>query len=513
MLRSIRWRLQLWHALVLLGVVALFGVILFGQERQARWQEVDAELQACARVLEGSLRGAPPHVIESLFPDREHRPPRSPRPSELSAEGPPPEDRRPPKKGPPKGSERKGPPEDRHNESERLDGLFSLPRHLAYRYSADRLPYYVIRDAEDRVVRSTAASDVPAWDDVRLESDSDFVARQRGPFREILIRAPHHSTILVGRDVSSELNDLARQAGWIALIGSVMWVLGVLGGLLLSHGVLLPIERMSSAASEIAAADFSRRLEPEETVRELAELARVLNSAFDRLQGALAQQVRFTADASHELRTPLAVILSQCELALAQTRSPEEYQETVAACHRAAERMHRLVESLLQLARLDSGEGSLNCQPCDLSEVARECLEMVEPLAEFRDISIRGEFHAARILADRERLAQVLTNLLANAVNYNRSGGSIVLRVERDASDAVLTVADTGVGMAAKHLPHIFERFYRADPSRSREQGGSGLGLAISQQIIHAHGGTIQAASVEGEGTTFTVRLPLAKGS
>lgn len=278
---------------------------------------------------------------------------------------------------------------------------------------------------------------------------------------------------------------------------------------MLSRGVLRPIERMSAAAGEIAASDFSRRIEPEETVRELGELARVLNSAFDCMQQALAQQVRFSADASHELRTPLAVILSQTEMALSRARSPEEYQEVVAACHRAAERMRRLVESLLLLARFDAGEG-LNLQTFNLSDVARECLEMVFPLAEFRGLTARSELAPASIVGDRERLAQVVTNLLANAINYNRSGGSIGLEVACADKHAALTVSDTGIGIAAEHLPHLFDRFYRVDPSRSRLEGGSGLGLAISQRIVAIHGGTLHVESVAGEGTTFTVRLPLA---
>jgi signal transduction histidine kinase len=233
-----------------------------------------------------------------------------------------------------------------------------------------------------------------------------------------------------------------------------------------------------------------------------------LNSTFARLETAFAQQKQFASDAAHELRTPVTVILTQTQMSLNRERDAAGYKQTVEACQRAAQRMRKLIESLLALARFDAGQEVLKRLRFDFSQTVADCAELVQPLAEERGVKIISEISPQEITGDSERLAQVVTNLLTNAIQYNHSEGEVRVKLESASGLAVLTIADTGQGIAAEDLPRVFGRFFRADKSRTGA-GNSGLGLAITKAIVEAHGGTIEVASVEDAGTTFTVRLPV----
>jgi heavy metal sensor kinase len=270
---------------------------------------------------------------------------------------------------------------------------------------------------------------------------------------------------------------------------------------------------MTSAADAISVRNLSERIDLQETDSELGQLASVLNRTFDRLQSAFEQQSRFTADASHELRTPLSVILANAELALSRPRSSEEYRAALDTCRRASQRMKSLIDCLLMLARCDSGNSALEPSELDLEPVAKECLELMRPLAEERHIRMEATTAPLRVHGDRDRVSQVLTNLLSNAIRYNHDGGQVHVGVAAENGAAVLTVTDTGVGIPLEALPHIFDRFYRVDEARSRLEGGSGLGLAICKTIVEAHGGTITARSEPQGGTTIEVRLPRCESS
>jgi signal transduction histidine kinase len=203
-------------------------------------------------------------------------------------------------------------------------------------------------------------------------------------------------------------------------------------------------------------------------------------------------------------------VLSQTQTALARERSPAEYRETLEACQRAAHRMRQLIESLLELARLDAGQQPMKREPFDLARVTREAIELVRPLATERRISIHDEVSTANCVGDSERLGQVATNLLTNAIRFNRDGGEVRVSVRAENGAVFLSVADTGEGIPAEDLPHIFERFYRVDKSRARGRGSNGLGLAICKAILDAHSGSIDVRSQPGAGSTFTVKLPAA---
>jgi heavy metal sensor kinase len=315
-------------------------------------------------------------------------------------------------------------------------------------------------------------------------------------------------SIVVGHSITSELADLQRTAFVLTCVGGAILLVGLAGGWWLAGRAIRPVQDITAAAQKISASDLSQRINVAETESELGRLAHVLNSTFARLDAAFAQQQQFTSDAAHELRTPVAAMLTQIQSTLTRDRSAPEYQETLEACGRSVQRMRRLIESLLELARLDAGQESMKRMTFDLSRSASDAIELVRPLAESRRIEILAELTPASCIGDPERFGQVLTNLLTNAVNHNRESGSVRVETGRKGDFSFVRISDDGPGIAPEHLPHIFERFYRADSSRTAGRGGAGLGLAISKAIIEAHSGTIEVSSELGKGTIFTVRIP-----
>ena len=335
-----------------------------------------------------------------------------------------------------------------------------------------------------------------------------YVARARGTLREVFSFTPPGECLLAGRSITPELAGLRRSALGMIGLGAGVLALGLAGGWWLATRAIQPIDDISATAAKIATGDLSHRISTAATDNELGRLAGVLNSTFARLEAAFTQQARLTADASHELRTPVSVILSQTQTALARERSGSEYRATLEACQRAAQRMRRLTESLLELARLDSGQDAATRAACELNRVASEAIELLRPLAQEQNVHLAVELAPVRCEGNAEQLAQVVSNLVSNAIHYNRPGGRVQVKLASEAEAAVLSVSDTGQGIAPEDLPHIFERFYRADKARSSAAGRTGLGLAITKAIVEGHGGSIEAASVLGSGTTFTVRLP-----
>jgi len=291
--------------------------------------------------------------------------------------------------------------------------------------------------------------------------------------------------------------------------GVGMLFVGLFTGWIITSRSIKPIESISTTAVKISAGDLSQRINVAEAESELGQLAAVLNSTFARLESAFAQQKQFASDAAHELRTPVSVILTQTQTALNRERETKDYKETIEACQRAAQRMRKLIESLLALARFDAGQEVLKRLSFDFSKTISDCTELVQPLADERGVKVFVEAEPVEIIGDFERLAQVVTNLLTNAIQYNQSGGEVRVKLEAQSDLAVLTIADTGQGIAAEDLPRVFGRFFRADQSRMGA-GNAGLGLAITKAIVEAHGGAIEVASEENAGTTFTVRLPIA---
>lgn len=556
MARSLRWRLQVWHAVILLLAIAGFGAVLHSSVRQLRINEIDAELAAAARVLEGSLRGVPRDVLEGMPGDRprgDRRPPDRPLqdgpredrfpPGRPPGEGRPPGDRRP---FPPRGqrlddpgfpqSESGLPPDERGRQPERgpfrpnpspgrrqpppprdhLEHALRLPNSLDERYAdIETPPYFIVWLRTGDVLKKhpeTAESPRPTWNDAPLEGVRDPQPRQRGKIRETYVVGPEATQIIVGRSIERELGALSRLTWQLVGSGAGVFAVGLVGGWWLSGRAVQPIRAMSATAASIGAANLSRRIDTARIDDELGELATILNAMLDRIELAFEQQVRFTADASHELRTPLAIILSHAELALARQRTPEEYRAALEAALRSSRRMKLLVEELLTLARSDAGRLKMDSVEVDLHRVVEDAVTMLRPLAEEHQVRLIVRAGEARVPGDANRLSQVVTNLLTNAIMYNRPEGEVAVTTNADGAEAVLTVTDTGLGISQADLPHLFERFYRVDRARTRERGGSGLGLAICQGIVSAHGGTMTVTSQLNVGSTFTVRIPCRSG-
>jgi len=546
-LKSIRWSLQLWHAGLLAIVLLVFGSASYYSLRHTRYQDVDNDLLQVAVELTACLRFPPPQ--RGPRERGPHGPPADrsdvPRSFEdlLSMGG----HDRPESGEPPERRERRGGPPGFPPELEGLD----LPPALARRFGdgSSGTLYYVVWNAQRKVYQTSCSdgeipdpgetsADVaagrrgPADDGEKLappdwESESAPMdrpprlpgrpprpelprIRQRGEFREAYVDGPFETRILVGKSLRPDEAELRRLAWTMVITGAGVLAVGLGGGWLLSLRAVRPIQVMTAAAQEISASNLTRRIELDDMQSELGTLAGVLNETFDRLETAFQQQVRFTADASHELRTPLTVIHTHAQLALARDRSPEEYRKTLETCLRASGRMKELVDALLMLARADGGRLALNRGPCDLGAIARDCAALLASLAAQRGVTITTDVQPAPLEADATRLAQVVTNLVTNAIRYNVAGGRVDVAVVGDATSVVLRIADTGVGIPPADQPHIFERFYRVDASRNREDGGSGLGLAICKSIVEAHGGSIALQSVPGQGTTFSVILPRA---
>jgi heavy metal sensor kinase len=333
--------------------------------------------------------------------------------------------------------------------------------------------------------------------------------RMRDGFREVLVAGPRRTEVLVGRSVRREQHELTVLAGQLVLTGLAVLAIGLVGGFVLSNRAVRPIAAMSATAASISATNLNKRLDVAEVDSELGNLATILNEMFARLEAAFERQARFTADASHELRTPLTVIHSFAELALSRPRTSAEYQETLETCVRASRRMKSIIEDLLTLARADAGKLQLKQEPLDLGSLVADTAGLLEGLAVQKGVSLTVKTVALQTRGDVTRLSQVVTNLVTNAINYNRPGGSVDVILKPEGNEAVLTVVDTGCGIPEEDRPHIFERFYRVDKARSRELGGSGLGLAICKSIVEAQGGSIGFTTESNVGTTFVVRLPL----
>lgn len=297
------------------------------------------------------------------------------------------------------------------------------------------------------------------------------------------------------------------------LIGSLLTIaVASGGGLWLADRAMRPVHSITLAARSISETDLNMRLNL--TGRdELAELANTFDGMLARLQVAFDRQRQFVADASHELRTPLTIVNLEASRALSSKRTVPEYQRVLGVIRSENEFMSHLVHDLLTLARMDAGQQRLEKKPLDLSDIALEALERLEPLAESKKVNLEaGDLPETIVDGDRQSLLQVASNLVENAIKY-AGGDQKWVRVETgmDGPIAWLRVTDNGQGISPEHLPHLFDRFYRVDKARSREasdeQAGNGLGLSIVEWIVRAHGGEVQVGSEPGLGTTFEVRL------
>jgi signal transduction histidine kinase len=300
------------------------------------------------------------------------------------------------------------------------------------------------------------------------------------------------------------------------LLWTVPALLGIsaLGGYSLSRRALRPVDEITAATRSISLSNLSARLPVPESRDELQRLSETCNEMLARLESAVNEIKRFTADASHELRNPVSFVRTTAELALrnrqADPASRRAFEEIVAECGKA----NRLLQDMLTLARADTGHSRLAFEPVDLVEVLRAFSRKGRLLAEERGHTLAIDFDADRhatVLGDYASLQRLLWILVDNAVKYTPPPGSIRLKLAVDGNQASVTVEDNGIGISAADLPHIFGRFYRADKSRSQVEG-AGLGLSIALWIANVHGATISAESREERGSVFRIAFALLAG-
>jgi len=285
------------------------------------------------------------------------------------------------------------------------------------------------------------------------------------------------------------------------------------GGYLLAGRALRPVAEITSLAATMDGHNLSARLALPLPDDELGRLATTFDAMLDRIESAAAQQKRFTADVAHELRTPLAILQGQVDIARARTRSVAEYQAMIAAVDDDLGRLRRLVDTLFRLARADQDGIPVSASPFDLAETVEAIGEQYAPIAQAGGIMMVMETTSTPVTLDEDLMVQILVNLIDNALAHTPAGGSVALGCRMEGQEAVAWVHDTGIGIAADHLPHLFDRFYRVDAGRDRQHGGAGLGLAITKGIIEALNGFIAVESTPGQGTSVTVRVPVSLNS
>lgn len=459
--------MQIWYAALLTTIVAALVAFVYLRAADETSRRINAQLETSALLVDASLRGRPPHEI-------------GPVPQDFDKKWKPPFKRRDPR------------------------GDIELPREMK-----ERGGYFAVwRGDGEVVVADGLGGPIRPATSVDVETlDGTPRILGRGDYREAWIAGPVGTTIVVGRSIRPDFDQLHRFGGLLLLLGLSAIAFGVAGGWVIAGRIVRPIEAMSRAAESISGDDLSARIDARSIDAELSGLAAVLNDMFDRLESAFRRQQQFTADASHELRTPLSIIRSQTELALSKSRTPEEYRQTLETCHKAAQRMSNLVQGLLTLARVDAGK-AFSLQNVRLHDLVADHVASLRPLAEAKRIQLTCETTPIEVSANGQRLGQVVLNLVSNAIAFTQEGGRVEVRLAVDDDFAVLTVRDNGPGIPARDCPKIFQRFFRVDKSRARAVGGTGLGLAICKTLVESHHGVIDFETQEGVGTTFRVRIP-----
>jgi heavy metal sensor kinase len=286
-------------------------------------------------------------------------------------------------------------------------------------------------------------------------------------------------------------------------------VIAGVGGYLLASRFLRPVQQMARKAEEITSERLHERLPVNPSDGELADLSRVFNAVLVRLEQSFEQLRRFTSDASHELRTPLAAIRSVGEVGLQKSGTPEGYRDIIGSMLEEANKLTRLVDSLLTIARADSGQIQLHPSVFAAADLANECASLFEVLLEEngQQLTIQTD-DDARLRGDWLLLRQALVNIVHNAIKYTPRGGTIAIRVRADGDRVILEVQDSGPGIPKDQLSKVFDRFYRVEAGRSRDSGGTGLGLSIARWSVEIHGGSVSVVNQQDHGCTFAVLLP-----
>jgi len=316
--------------------------------------------------------------------------------------------------------------------------------------------------------------------------------------------------VQIGSNLDEEVETLDAFRKYLLMFAPILLLAASAVGYWLSRKALSPVDTLARTARTISGHNLSSRLEPLHTGDELQRLSDTLNEMLARIEAAFRRVTEFTANASHELRTPIALIHTEAELALRRSREESDYREALMHILLQADRTARLIEELLALARADSGAEALDMHPVDLRPTLRESALKWNQMASLRDLQFeeRVGTQPLTVMGDESALRRAIDILLDNAFKYTPLPGKVTLSAEEKNGRAIVSVEDTGIGIAVEDQKKIFERFYRVDKARSRALSGAGLGLAIAQWIVQAHKGSISVKSEPGGGCTFRVEIP-----
>ncbi|NBR42243.1 MAG: sensor histidine kinase [Verrucomicrobia bacterium] len=482
--QSIRWRILAWNFALLAATATVLLVAFYRHEMQARLQELDLRLRQEMTRGMGALNEVVPGVAG----------PRNPAPA-VRPNG--------------KAAARTDSPEQRATKAKAVlaevvgTGVWLQVVDLEGKslYRSTNAPTEAELITQALVELDAKTDDTPARPQDLMVSLSTH--------RVLLHRPPGRNLVMFGSptlQLDAALTNLARS---LTFAGFAIVFVGCGIGWVLAGRSLWPIDRIAADAEGIAAGDFGRKIDVEETESELGRLAVVLNDTFAKMNAARDRITQFTADASHELRTPLTVILSDSQGALRHERTPEEYRTALETIKQSALRMKAISDGLLELAQADGGAPPSQ-DDCDLADLADESVALLARLAQEHGAHLVAKLDGAPVKGDAGRLGRVVLNLVINAILHNETGVTVTVTTGIEGAFACLTVTDDGRGISLENLDKIFERFRRVDPTRSRHTGGAGLGLAIVKQTVEAHGGTIAVESKVGQGTTFKIKLPTA---
>ncbi len=461
MFRSIRFRLALWYTFVIALTFLLFSFVIYQYLEQTLSFELDRSVTSelrwvAARMEKRNLRKETADVVrEDIFEHAAYYP-------------------------------RKEYIEVWDSNGTLFYQSANLTGDMLAGYStmdADTLQLWTIRNFRDH--------------EIRLALEKSFAAT-------VYLAMPTGVT-------TAPLNYLLQIFAWL---GPILVVIAFVGGTYLAKKSFAKVNQIIETAKRISADRLYDRI-PEHTVPdEIGNLTATFNAMIARLDNSFEQMKQFSADASHELRTPLTVMRTQLENALDNKTNITQQREIAAHCLDECIHMSNIVESLLLLAKADAGQQLIKMAPCDLKAIVRQIYEECVILASQKSITVTlKNLDEAAVSGDIQRIRQMLLNLIDNAIKYSNVNGKIYLSLEKKGGEAVITVADNGIGIAENEIPRIFDRFYRVDRARSRSMGGAGLGLAITQWIVHSHQGTISVKSEPGNGSVFSVFLPLYNSS
>ena len=321
----------------------------------------------------------------------------------------------------------------------------------------------------------------------------------------------HVYTMEMGARTDDEVETLSVFRSYLLLFAPLLLLVAAGGGYWLSRRALSPVDALVRTAREISGANLDSRLQKLATGDELQRLADTLNEMLARIEAAFLRVTQFTADASHELRTPVSLIRTEAELALRRSRGEAEYKDALRHILLEAERTTALIEQLLAMARADSGRETLHMRPVDLRETLNSAVDGWSQVATIRNLQFSASIddQDSFVMGDESAIRRVVDILLDNALKYTPAPGSVRLALEPKGESVAITVQDSGPGIDELDQSKIFERFYRVDKARSREQGGAGLGLAIAQWIVTQHRGSVTVESRPGTGSVFRVELPM----